>query len=779
MGVKKLVRSLSAIAALFYAFSMAVSAAEPGTDLVVSVVDAATSAPIAGAHVFLLAGYQTTMATLTDQSGTATFRRVTPASYRLIVRENRHEAFIESLDVKNDALSIFVRLASSLKQVGAVHSRSSMSLNRQILSRNNTALKVSRDLYQALSSLSGTSINTSESGGGVSLHGKDPSETSYAFNGTSITDPISSHALDPDLIESASIDQSRDLINFYFVQPSLDPNYSATATIGGFDLASVKTVVQATLGKVGIAAEYVGKGLNSSLNGSTYRDTSGLLYEHHGAFASSGNFLTLTAPLNAFAVLSGQMIQSVQHDAPISAYYDGQVPVGFGPGNSQSSSFLGRTFAVTAALPSALIKTSFSIGLSRDRQDFGNAVINLQPYPFVSRHYHNGQAISADITLLNSGLRIYAQHNHDFDSVRNVSNGVEDDFEVAQSASDISLELSRVVKPKLTLRPSLSVHIIDLFPVQFGGSAAIDWTPSERDSLTAELRLQPQDANTAFAGAFSDAAKTRYDCGAGVILASAPNDRPSPVSDLRLNIGASHRSKTTSTSVNIYQESYRGISLTSALVPAESEPAGFLPSGYLDSLRSGFGSFGNCPGAPPDSKNIFFNQSISGLSAAYRGINATAGVEIGSRVHVEGFLDLQRAVFSGSDPRLTSPRSIYIVGSQIPGVPFVRMGLSAAVAVRPGLQLMANSLFVSGNNDRNLPPYLQLNLGIERQLSPNLTLDIVATNVGREDVDLFTSHRFAVPQVTQGGARYLPYAAPLAQPDIFARINAHFGGGAP
>jgi len=144
---------------------------------------------------------------------------------------------------------------------------------------------------------------------------------------------------------------------------------------------------------------------------------------------------------------------------------------------------------------------------------------------------------------------------------------------------------------------------------------------------------------------------------------------------------------------------------------------------------------------------------------------------VGSRFRVDGFIDFQRSILQAADRRLTSPLSIYIPGRQIPGVPLVKSGLNADLALGSQVQIMGNAVYVSGNNDHNLPAYMQVNVGAEKAFSPNATLDLVAVNLTHQYVGLFTSSRYAVPQLTQSGVFYFPNAAPLSQPDLFLRFT--------
>lgn len=272
------------------------------------------------------------------------------------------------------------------------------------------------------------------------------------------------------------------------------------------------------------------------------------------------------------------------------------------------------------------------------------------------------------------------------------------------------------------------------------------------------------------ASPFSLPNQVQYNCSAGTAIATAPNDPPSEPNGFEARGGVTKSFPNSSFSLQVYDRRYSGVTLSSALVPASLEPPGFVPPSILNSILSGFNTFGGCGSAIVPT--AYFQQNISGVGVDYRGIELGLGGHIGRLGMYQVFLTDHQATLDSADPRLRGPLSTYIPGTQLPGVPPINASASVEFALSPAIRALVNDTLVSSNNVRHLPSYGLLTGGIVGQLGPEVSFTVVATNLTSEYAGAYLSNRYAVGVPTLGGTIFRPLATPLTIPQLY--VGLHF-----
>jgi hypothetical protein len=273
-------------------------------------------------------------------------------------------------------------------------------------------------------------------------------------------------------------------------------------------------------------------------------------------------------------------------------------------------------------------------------------------------------------------------------------------------------------------------------------------------------------------GLFGDPGNASYDCSAKAITVSGPNEPGATIRAAGTDVSAETTFPHSSIALYAYDKIYRGISLSSALVPSTAMTS--LPPGFVTALQQQYDRIGGCVGSPPPPSQVFVVHDISNLTVRSKGYELRGKLAVGANTEIAWFYETDSSVLPKPDPRLTSAASPYIENSQLPGVPLHRLGVTAASRTGGRTSLVASAVWTASNNANNLPPYLQVSAGVERRLSPSVQLSIVANNATRVYDDVFSSTKFAVPLATLSRPIVLN-AVPLRQPQIFARLMVRTG----
>lgn len=766
---------------LALALIMAAIAPAPGScddsGIRVTVIDA-QAAPIADATAYLK-GSGDVRVTRTDEAGVAEFPGVPVGFYELRVVATSYNAATSSIEFRYGDKRLDVRavLVKPLVQIGSVRAKSTIDVRERVLRRDVGLGRLSVTLADLLNTLGGAQVRLSSNGSlmGISLRGQDPSLTTTTFNGVSISGAQALRALDPDLLQSASINDQKDSIDFRSLGTAPYPIYDARDMVNGYAGRQLAGTLQGTSGKIGYAAAASVHGQQSALSGLTYEDTSGMTYRHDGGYLNRSNSFKLAAPLSENVSLRAEAMLRTSREAPVPAFRSGPVPQGYGPGStSDFNSSVVTTGADATAGPWSLRGTILSLHTD-DVTDNRSQIIDLQPIPELLRRQTsvNTASFSAVRPAFRHGV---ANFNFGWSTARS---SYEDRFGSAVTDAQSSVLRSQYFNVNLNTAHHGWSYALDAGyermsepTAQSAAHAEVNatWNRSSEQQFFGTVKVGTKLGPPRDIRPFSPPQVAEYDCSGNTVIADGPNDTPGIPLERELNLGYARNKGQRSFSFQTYYHQYRQTLLTQALVDAYAIPSASITPGYLDGLVSGLSSFGGCAkGASAPA--VYLRQDIAGLGVDYFGADAILANHTGHRLTTQAVLGLHRAILRSSDPRLNSQRSPYVVGRQLPYVAPVQASVTFDYLVGARSEILGNVLMLAGNNDRNLPAYPLLTIGAVRQLSPTASLTVVASNVTHSYTDVFSSPRYAVPLSSFDGSKIFTIASPLQLPQVYAVLR--------
>jgi hypothetical protein len=746
-----------------------------GADIKIDVVDGG-GAPVSGAHLFLIGGsIESNQATATDSKGLGEFQGVADGEYRLTVKKNGFSSATQVFDVAGLDIGAKVVLLSLPTIASVKASASTVSISTES-TRKELAFKISKSLYDAIDQLGAARVQVGLDGQplGVSIGGQDISNTTYSENGVVVSNPIASHAFDPDLLSGAVVDQDSDQVNLLFLSPTSDWHLRDTQTLGGFAYSTNKAETSGTSGNLGYALVGVNRNAQSALNGATYLDSSGLTYEHEGTLAARSYMGALSLQANSDVAITVRGVLGNRDEIPLPAYYDGAAPYGYGPGANEYAVFREVVPVVSITLSNALLTLSSGTLTGGVSLLAPNRTLAGTELPFTEGYSSIGRTLGLDYSVAipsNPHLFIWNSSSAAFSSIDGAGFNSE---ATAGGVSATTIQYSEHVVYTNALDILAKVASVAQPGSPFVSGGSINATLHVNKDQDAQLTFLDtvSGTHTPGGGAFDDPASVRYTCAGSSAQAQGIGDAgtPSRIQGLAASYAAKLSQNEDSLAVSAFSKDISGAVLSQAIVPATSEPNGYLPAGYIGEIQQGFVDYSGCGGPSPQADSVYILQSISGVHLGYRGIDLRFSNHIGPRAVAQGYADLLSARLLSDDPRLDGPTSPYIVGHQLPNQPTFVWGLTLAQQIGARSQAFVGINGSASNNQNNLPANLEVNAGLEVNFSKLVTLDIVGINVTNQYVGLFASPEYAVPLPTRTG-RLFENAAPLQQPELFARLN--------
>ncbi|MBC5815105.1 MAG: TonB-dependent receptor, partial [Candidatus Eremiobacteraeota bacterium] len=371
------------------------------SDIAITVHDAATSAPIDNAEVFLL-GEGNSQSSLTDAAGKLLFQNVQPGLYRIAVQHSGYRrSDITEFEVREGAhVAIEVKLVPALKEIGEVTAHGSVTVNQEILGPESAERKISQSLKDAMTQMAGVSIDDTtyeNSAFNISLRNHDAAQTGTSVNGVPLSGPATKALGDAQsLFTGASIDFSPTAgylggnVNYQTIQPSKTWTFNALGTIGNLGAASDSFSATGSVVHLSLALQHAINAADSPLAGVTFEDQSARTYQHFGGHKGQGDLLKFSYPLSKRATVdAGAMITNSTYEEPCNSFITlaacgyGSVPVNTNRsvylslgvntliGNVQSSVYAGVPFGSYASedpgrslggapLPSYFFRGSYS-----------------------------------------------------------------------------------------------------------------------------------------------------------------------------------------------------------------------------------------------------------------------------------------------------------------------------------------------------------------------------------------------------------------------------------
>ncbi len=516
--------------------------------------------PVAGARVFLVgASQELSQVETTDEGGKVEFDLVPVGSYRLVVRCRNFLEVARQIDVEAGRRTIVVaRISPVLRTIAAVKvTPSRIDVSTQTLSTASIPAKLSQTLLDALDDLGGVTVTRDASGAadGVSVNGRDPSLTATAFDGVQISSPLAMHALDPDLLDGVRVDQFHDTVDMLFLSPSLQLRGTSTASFGGYNFAAEKATVQGTSGSVGYAGVAALRQSSSALDGSTYPDTSGIDYEHHGGIASRSFYAAVEAPLGVNWTAWFRGIGTNSLELPIPTFFAGAVPYGFGPGLTTTSISTGeQTLEVSGTLPDRMVTAALSHLQVFERDNAANRVVAGQPFPLLLADTERSDSMSLDVSgadKWHTRARVFGL----LERVTGTNLPAVDGLTTSQGQGGaFSAELTRGIR---IARVLATLSITGAKNSGSNGTIGVSLEPVwVKGNATLRLRVGSlaRPSESVGGGAWTDAASAQYDCAGRFVTVNGPSANGDAVRANVLDANADWRKGDSAFGLFLYDE---------------------------------------------------------------------------------------------------------------------------------------------------------------------------------------------------------------------------------
>jgi|SRR5579872_5111357 len=745
----------------------------------IHILSSASKVALSGARVELVgSSFKSIYSFESDHDGAVSVQSLPAGIYRLEVRHEGYETFVDSIEVRSGQIADLDVALRPLNVIASVHSKKIRNAYVNIVTDHSTLRKFSPTLIDALQNVGGVQVAQVNGIGALfSIAGQDVSSTRYQINGVPLAGSGAALAVNTDLLAQAAIDEANDVVSFLYLSPTQNPTYVEQFSSGGFGSNFSKLTAQGTTGVTGFAFARTDRRQASLLNGKTYLDLSGQSYDHSGDAQTLGNYVKATGPIGSWVgAIQGDF--STSATSPIPTFFAGDLPAGYGPGertNTVSSNVItsaNGSLGIGGAGASISLST-FSV---QSTDDARQRRIEGLSFPMLTDSQAIGNSLGAEVV---SSTPFFSEQL-----------AVED-----QTSRQLSQTVLGSALPErdvfATTTYEGSVDLSHNRPRNGSDSFTIDVTRSDRGDLGLDIRSvlhrRPTiDDDLSISGAYgsrvvipdavaqtlADPKSADFDCVGQTISLQAPGDTVATPRSANLSVGWVHQLARTQVSVLGYANSVSHALLTNALVPAALEPGGFLSPTFVGQLQSAYHSSGGCGGPTPTADRIFFLQNVANISALYSGGTIDLSRTLNRSTTVELTYTYTGARITAEDRRLQGLFSPYVVGAQLPGV--APQSVTATVDMllgRRGVEGLLNYRWTSADNARNLPPYGSYSFGLIRPVSRAISLSIVGTNLSNSYAGAFVSPRDAVNLPTISGVLFPTLASPLRPSTLFVEFT--------
>ncbi len=775
----------STLGAIVVATAPALAQSDTGEILIV-VIDSVTGRPVESARTILVG--PTTVSSLTTKAGKIDYTDAPAGIYRVrVVRSGYLGGASKDFEVLGGrSVTVEVKLAESssggLKVIGSVTARSTVAVNSNEIDQNSATRRISDSLADALDKNAGVSVTQSSSDPDaavtISLHNQDESQTALSLDGIPLSAPGAAgdlRAIGTDLFSGSSTSFSGTAgslgggVNFRTLQPTQSLVERLNGSVGTFDRANYQVAATGSAGDLGFALEHTWRGANNPLTYRTYADQSGFAYPHEGESTALGDFLKLRYRVDDRTTVQGTALTNNTYNTALCTQFVTLSPCGIGPGNGSTGRF-GFAYATVQSLIGTVATqvTGFTNGNVRAADDFDRYIDGVAaPSASETQSFARGLAVSSSIALGRHTLTL-SGNTYDATNLSTPIAGTQ--FQRAFTNATASTTYQFADASKANDRLSLSENV-SLANTTGAGTSFLA-------GLGAGFRLTPVDTFSASASvgsaqpgnnvnrSFSDPLSARVNCGANSATVSGPGDEPQHQSAYGVNLGYTRTLPVGQVSIGAFSQVQRG-QLVQALVDAASEPAGYLPAGYLDAISGYYHQTTICgTGSPLSPSGIFVSEPIGGTRRLYAGFDLSGRFGIGRDVVILPNYSLSIARLTAADARLTSAVSPTIVGQQLPGRPLHRGGVTVDGYVeRTGTELIGNAQYTGYNNNQNIGSYIVASAGISQPAGPG-RFTIFENNIFNTYGYDFSEDFYARPLPLSGGGRLITAGSPLGQRSI-------------
>ena len=799
-------------------------------EIIITVVDAATTRAIADARTILV-GPQTA-SSLTTAAGVIRYTDVPLGIYRVRVVKS---GFTSGVSREFDVLpsrSVNVRVAlgpstGGLKVIGSVSARSTVSVSSGDINENSPIRRLSDSLTDALDKIAGVSVTQDATDPNspvtVSLNGHDESQTSVSLDGIPLSAPGSAanlRSIGTDLFAGSSVSTSPSAgslgggVNFRTLQPTQSLQLHGSGTTGTFDRSNFSLAATGSVGSLGIALQHTGRGANSPLTFQDYQDQSGLTYAHDGQSRNVGDFAKFRYRLgDERTSISASALTNNSENYAICARHVTNLPCGIGPDNRNFSRFAFATGGVQSLIGTVATNFTAYSTSSSTHTDYANRYALLPPNfdpgtpggtdagnpagPFAPSDYSvqldpsvsNGTTLTRGVAYsasIAAGRHTFALSGNTYSAINRsvpiAGSRFEQPYTNAIDSTSYQLSDSFKANDKLTLSPRLSlVNTATLGTSLLGGFGA-SWRPQAQDTFGASINVGSSQPNLNINRSYSDPVGARFDCQAGTAVVSGPgDDNGGAQSAVSLDANWTHQFLRSGGQVSL--DAFSQVQSGQVLGALIEEPGSYFPGGvggtYLQSLYSVYSAPSVC-GLGAAAPRVFVNASVAGTRRIYQGLTASGRFGVGRFFVVIPNYTLNVAKLTAASSRLEDGPSTTIVGAQLPNRPVHRAGMTLdGYLPRSGIELLANAQYTGANNQQSLGAYATFAAGISHGFGPGI-VSLFENNVFNTYGSYFATDANVQPlPLSLGGGEFRTAATPLAPRTLSLSYTLSVGGPKP
>lgn len=744
------------------------SPAMPRSLLVVNVVTADTREPIA-LHVIELYG-PVSHRGITDRAGRVAFAELPPGRYRVAYEEPGFERISKFVTIGSSAtvrLDIFlVPRQSPPKVIATVKASKPVPLSGRTLTSSSIAARLNQSLVEALGTLPGVAL---DGAGSVSIGGHLAISTGLTIDGVPAA-PLGAATnvatFETDLFSSVGLSSGAGspsaggTVDFHLREPTLAWIGSAAAIGTGHSGYGVSVSEGGTVGRLGVSFTHGRRVVGDALEGATFLDDSGLTYSHDTLTESDGDGLKFRYPFSLDHIVTGSLVRLSAKIPIVCEAISGQLPCGYGPGNEQRTNAFVVQLKDSVFFPSGSLQTTVFSTNYHDRFSVGSAngglLSGLTDSSSDSRL--SGFSVAAD-TVTKGGRSL----NLDVSSSVQTSGSDGSIFGAFVPPAPISLHYtsasvgyplvaSRRFRAKGTLGAS------GVSGLQSGtGGLALAYRVSDSDAISLNLSASGSAAPSGAYAGIAPAGSLIANCTARNSIGSGPTALSGGDRRASIDLSWSHTGSWLQSTASFHRDVDRGASVAGIISGNAIDPS-LLDVAYLANATQSFDR--QCgSSAALAASDLYFRATLPADHTTYTTASFAAQANIGTRMLLEGSVNIVSARTHGLRGPFASPYSTVIADRQLPGVPSFSASLAAAFALTPATDTMLAFHYVSGNNWNALPAYATLDAGLETSDAKG-ALAVTITNVLNNHAGAFSTPVGAVPVPMLSGA-YSGLAAPL------------------
>jgi hypothetical protein len=775
--VRRLCTAIAAFVAVISASLPAGAQSIAPGEIVATVTDAATHAPIANATVFLI-GTVAPETAITDAHGQWTFDDVEPGSYGIQIQAGGYDqSGVIAVEVgENKHVAVDIALVPTLRTIASVTVKASSSISTTEIGADSAERKVSTSLKDALSKLVGITVSDSaygpNSGFGISLGNHDESQTGYSINGFGAGGLSGAVGNTPDLFTAASVSFAPTpgslggTLNFRTVLPTKLWQYGLTNTIGNYGAVTTSATASGSKGRFSVAAQHVVTRGDDQRSGLTYMDQSGQSYLHEAANSAVGDVVVASYVVNPrVSLTSSALLESARYSS-ICSTFTTLVPCGYGPGSQSGSSYGYGNVTANALVGKVTLSAAvggFRSGFHYD--DPGRSLAGtVDPYSNVGDQSGLNGGFSASITSKRHTVALNAFGGSSSGVTTLTYDGVPlTAVEPRQGSWRWSIYDQQKSSERLRLTGSFSVTSATGSGTSFSTYGSANWMARPNDTIEGSVLYGGSQPQYGYAVPISDPLAASYDCGNHSIYLSGPQDPTGPQSQVYYGLSWLHKFHGGSVNVSLSRQNELGQGITVG-VPIAAEPDSIFPGGlpaYLSSLQNVWSMPNVCGSTPFANNRIYVSQLIGGLGQVYSVMNISARIPMGDLIVLPSY-GVNSAYLSSLDPRLAVAGSYYGIGVQLPHRPLRSADLILDQLIpRAGLELFADAHYVGINNGNNLPAYTMYSAGFAFKAKLG-TITMLESNIFGTQAGLFTTYRGIDPMPVVGGGTFAFASTPLS-----------------